>query len=130
MHQHRLRHHHARINPADAMDIDKAILDLAHHQADLVHVRRQHDLAPLRCRAGGAFDADQTAQPVAVEFIDQIRPVLAQDLGDRRFVTAGRMGFHQSFEMFLWIVHGLILPQRARGFTTGFTTEALRAQRL
>ena len=87
------------------MNIDKTVFDLAHHQADLVHMRRQHDLARLFCRASGAFDADQAAQPVTVEFVDQVSPILAQDIGDGRFVAAGGVGFHEFFQMVFGVVH-------------------------
>ncbi len=84
------------INAADTADLQEAIsgiavritLDLADHETNFIHVRRQQETGP-RFRAAAALHADQAADPVNPNLINQRLPAFFDQGRDLIFI-AGR----------------------------------------
>ena len=100
----------ARIEPADGVDVDEAlVVDVGDQEADLVHVRGEHDLLGLLLRAGAGLGArllhrDDRAQRVDRDAVEQALDLALDQFGDAVLAAGHARGQAQFFEEF--DVHG------------------------
>ena len=109
MHQHRLRRHDAVVDAADAMHADEAVHHLAHHQADLIHVRRQHNTQGGLLLAGREFRGDQAAEAVGSQRIRERPPGVPEQRAQGPFVAGGGVGLHHLAQMCVQVKHDCLL---------------------
>jgi hypothetical protein len=75
---------------------EATIVDVAHHEPDLVHVRRHHQAAGA---GGGALDRVEVAERVGLEIVHVVAHVVL-DVGAHTLLAAGNAGeFRESLEM-------------------------------
>jgi len=91
--QHTAREQVAGIEPADGLEVDKALVgDVADEKPDLVHVTEQHDL--LRRGAGaGVAPAQQRAHRVDLDRVEEALDLTRDEVADPVLVPrhAGRL---------------------------------------
>ena len=95
-----LRHHIARIVPAQGHQPQQAlVVDMRNHEADLVHVRGDHQLFCFAA-ATGLFDRDQIAQRIYPQLVGQRRQLAAHDLAQASLAAGNARALAQFFEQF------------------------------
>ena len=79
---------HALIDvAADRVHVHEAVIvDVAHEEADLIHVRHQQHSRRLR---GAREPAEQVSEPVGPDVGQQAAPLAPQDLSHRAFESGG-----------------------------------------
>ena len=76
-------------------------------KTNLIHVGGEHDLAPrVRRRVVARLMPIRLPRPSLSKSSTRSAHSSRSKLGDRRFVSAGRMGFDEPLEMVFGVVHG------------------------
>jgi len=77
---------------ADLLEVEKAVLERRHYEADFVHVGGEHD-GRARLRAGTSLEGNDVAEGVGPHLVSVAAEQLQDDVTNLLFVSRDSVGF-------------------------------------
>ena len=121
MHDHALTAQHGAVHPANALEIEEAlVVDVAHHQPEFIRVSAQENFRS----AVGIERGIDVAVGITADLVGVSRGIFRPDALPLGFKSRGRGGFKQLFEKFVgFFAHGTIFLGKSPACKVRFSGE-------